>query len=249
MPRVSGGTAALVRAAHRVWSPGCCGPRRGPQHSVGAGSVEVRRVQRVGASRCPAGIIGAGRSWTAWMTSVLSIPRRYAEVIARSACPSWRWITSSGIPSRDISTACACLSWCGANRRRTPAAWRPQQQSGPRQLSLPIRPGHAVTPGSGETTPAVPYAVLWSLRQCLRGACSREIERIAGLARSCLRVVAREGASRYARVKFPRRAGAFWPKNRSAGDRQRSRLQRLIGPLAISETAAGCPLACSRPQR
>ena len=29
-------------------------------------------------------------------------------------------------PSRDISTAWACLSWCGAKRRRTPAraaAW------------------------------------------------------------------------------------------------------------------------------
>jgi hypothetical protein len=37
-----------------------------------------------------AGIIGAGRSWTAWTISVLSIPRRYTEVIARSACPSWR---------------------------------------------------------------------------------------------------------------------------------------------------------------
>jgi hypothetical protein len=29
-----------------------------------------------------AGIIGAGRSWTVWMSSVLSIPRGYAEVIA-----------------------------------------------------------------------------------------------------------------------------------------------------------------------
>jgi hypothetical protein len=27
------------------------------------------------------------------------------------------------MPSRDISTACACLSWWGPNRRRTPAAW------------------------------------------------------------------------------------------------------------------------------
>jgi hypothetical protein len=52
-----------------------------------------------------AGIIGAGRSWTAWTISVLSIPRRYTEVIARSAWPSWRWMTSSGTPSRDISTA------------------------------------------------------------------------------------------------------------------------------------------------
>ena len=27
------------------------------------------------------------------MISVLSMPRRDLEVIARSACPSWRWIT------------------------------------------------------------------------------------------------------------------------------------------------------------
>jgi hypothetical protein len=31
-------------------------------------------------------------------------------------------MTISGTPSRAISTACACLSWCGAKRRRTPAA-------------------------------------------------------------------------------------------------------------------------------
>ena len=39
----------------------------------------------------------------------------------RLACPSCRWITTSGTPSCAISTACACLSSCGANRRRTPA--------------------------------------------------------------------------------------------------------------------------------
>jgi hypothetical protein len=33
------------------------------------------------------------------------MPRRCAEVIPRLACPSWRCMTSSGIPSRDISTA------------------------------------------------------------------------------------------------------------------------------------------------
>ena len=36
-------------------------------------------------SPCVAGITGAGRSWTAWTISVLSIPRRYTDVIARSA--------------------------------------------------------------------------------------------------------------------------------------------------------------------
>src|SRR4051812_42874356 len=32
----------------------------------------------------------------------------------RLVCPSWRWITISGTPSRAISTACAWRSWCGA---------------------------------------------------------------------------------------------------------------------------------------
>ena len=63
------------------------------------------QAQRRGAVRGSAGIIGAGRSWTAAMISVLSIPRKYRDVIARSACPSCLWITSSEIPSRDISTA------------------------------------------------------------------------------------------------------------------------------------------------
>src|SRR5437667_6482839 len=39
----------------------------------------------------------------------------------RLACPSWRWMTTMGTPSCAISTACACRTWCGANRRRTPA--------------------------------------------------------------------------------------------------------------------------------
>jgi hypothetical protein len=43
----------------------------------------------------------------------LEVDRGDAEVV----CPSWRWITISGTPSRAISTACACRSWCGANRR------------------------------------------------------------------------------------------------------------------------------------
>src|SRR3954447_23295080 len=30
-------------------------------------------------------------------------------------------MTMSGTPSCAISTACACRSWCGAKRRRTPA--------------------------------------------------------------------------------------------------------------------------------
>ena len=35
--------------------------------------------------------------------------------------PSCRWMTISGTPSRASSTACVWRSWCGANRRRTPA--------------------------------------------------------------------------------------------------------------------------------
>jgi hypothetical protein len=35
--------------------------------------------------------------------------------------PSWRWMTLSGAPSCASSTAWAWRSWCGANRRRTPA--------------------------------------------------------------------------------------------------------------------------------
>jgi hypothetical protein len=42
-------------------------------------------------------------------------------VTPRCACPSWRWISGSGIPSRNSSTACAWRSWWGAKRRRTPA--------------------------------------------------------------------------------------------------------------------------------
>ena len=94
----------------------------------------------------PAGIIGAGRSWTAWMISVLSIPRRYAEVIPRSACPSWRCMTSSGIPSRDISTAWACRSWWGAKRRLTPAA-------SPVRWSWARMAGRGAWPPAGETSP------------------------------------------------------------------------------------------------
>jgi hypothetical protein len=42
--------------------------------------------------------------------------------MARSACPSCRWITSSETRSRDISTACVRRGGWRANRRRTPAA-------------------------------------------------------------------------------------------------------------------------------
>jgi hypothetical protein len=62
-------------------------------------------LSALGVKLAVAGIVGVGRSWTAWMISLLSIPRRYAEVIPRSASPSWRWIARSGTPSLDISMA------------------------------------------------------------------------------------------------------------------------------------------------
>ena len=46
--------------------------------------------QRVIVRPLVAGIIGAGRSCTVLMISVLSIPRRYVDVVPRSECPSWR---------------------------------------------------------------------------------------------------------------------------------------------------------------
>ena len=42
------------------------------------------------------GIIGAGRSWTAWTISVLSMPRRYTDVIARRESPPTSVATATG---------------------------------------------------------------------------------------------------------------------------------------------------------
>ena len=56
----------------------------------------------------------------------------------------WRCMTSSGIPSRDISTAWACRSWWGANRRRTPAA-----SADPMQLGTDA--GRRARPPAGRT--------------------------------------------------------------------------------------------------
>jgi hypothetical protein len=44
-------------------------------------AVRLGSGQGTGLRVLVAGIIGAGRWWTVWMISVLSIPRRYAEVI------------------------------------------------------------------------------------------------------------------------------------------------------------------------
>ena len=55
-------------------------------------------------------IIGARRAWIVPMISSASIPCRYALVVETCECPSWRWITGSGTPSRASSTACAWRS-------------------------------------------------------------------------------------------------------------------------------------------
>jgi len=54
---------------------------RGPENASRQWPVDQRRAR----SSRPAGIIGSGRWCTASMMSALSIPRRYREVIARSA--------------------------------------------------------------------------------------------------------------------------------------------------------------------
>jgi hypothetical protein len=79
------------------------------QHPPPADERRVPGAARYRGWRRPAlaGIIGARRAWTESMISALSIPCRYTDVIPRLACPSWRWMTFSGTPSRAISTACA----------------------------------------------------------------------------------------------------------------------------------------------
>jgi hypothetical protein len=50
-------------------------------------------------------IIGARLAWIALMISSVLIPWRYTLVVDTYECPSWRWITGSGTPSRASSTA------------------------------------------------------------------------------------------------------------------------------------------------
>ena len=72
-------------------------------------------------------MVGGLRERTASMISLGSMPWRYAEVVPRSECPSWRWMMLTATPSRASSTAWAWRSWWGANRRLTPASmarWR-----------------------------------------------------------------------------------------------------------------------------
>ena len=48
-------------------------------------------------------IIGARLEWIALMISSVLIPWRYTLVVDTYECPSWRWITGSGTPSRASS--------------------------------------------------------------------------------------------------------------------------------------------------
>jgi hypothetical protein len=50
-------------------------------------------------------IIGARLAWIALMISSVLIPWRYTLVVDTYECPSWRWITGRGTPSRASSTA------------------------------------------------------------------------------------------------------------------------------------------------
>lgn len=54
-----------------------CGPAGGPcDRLLDDRTAACRSCQGLGVSLVVAGITGIGRSWTAWMISVLSIPRR-----------------------------------------------------------------------------------------------------------------------------------------------------------------------------
>ena len=60
----------------------------------------------------------------------------------RCECPSWRWISGSGMPSCNSSTACAWRSWWGAKRRRTPASsasWCSCEPGGAGRPRVPAR--------------------------------------------------------------------------------------------------------------
>jgi hypothetical protein len=87
MPRVSGGTAALVRAGTPVWSPGVLRAAARPTAVGGSwlrrgtqSSTALREALPGGDHRCRTLVDGLND-----LGAVASIPRRYAEVIARSA--------------------------------------------------------------------------------------------------------------------------------------------------------------------
>jgi hypothetical protein len=70
------------------------------------------------------------------VVDALQIDRGDAEVL----CPSWRWMTIRGTPSRAISTACVFRSGCGAKRRPTPARAAARRSSARAPLVVHGRP-------------------------------------------------------------------------------------------------------------
>jgi len=109
------------------------------------------------------GIIGAGRSWTACTISVLSMPRRYTDVIARSACPS---ASCAGCPRAacverprtpagpgPLTSAAACCLSLGVHHRQGP-----QRRGGHRQPSLSRLGGVAGSPPGLVGLPEAPWS-------------------------------------------------------------------------------------------
>src|SRR5215217_8338519 len=123
----------------------------------------------------------------------------------RLVCPSWRWMTISGTPSRAISTAWAWRSWCGAKRRRTPASratrrssvrgggGRPRpsapgvvddaQQGADRQLDPGLKPRLELLPGpvvDADLAAAAALAAAHQQRSASRGERERLVNAQAG---------------------------------------------------------------------
>jgi hypothetical protein len=98
----AGEEGACCRNLERRLSPGGAGGRlrhvSAPARVCGSASSQSSRP----ALTC---IIGARRAWIVPMISSASIPCRYTLVVETYECPSWRWITGSGTPSRASSTA------------------------------------------------------------------------------------------------------------------------------------------------
>ena len=102
MPRLLDGVATITTIAFTSWRPSVAsawGARGRPVQIwhvpgyCGVGSVVAGlfcwwRGARGDQRRVGAGIIGAGRSCTAWVISVLSIPRRSADVMGRGPTAS-----------------------------------------------------------------------------------------------------------------------------------------------------------------
>jgi len=88
LPPAGGARLLRRQGAPESWASGACSPRtKHKRRRVDRAKHDppVVACQEGTFSPFVAGIIGAGRSWTAWTISVLSVLRRYTEVIVRSA--------------------------------------------------------------------------------------------------------------------------------------------------------------------